>query len=187
MNKGKVMLIAAIVIILAVTSAVWIIFYNKIVSMDEQVISSWAQVETVLQQRYDLIPNLIGVVQVYATQEKGLFDETARLQAEWGSSKAMADKVRSANAIESVLARVVVVADNYAGLKANPNYIALQKALADSENQIKGERSRFNEAVKGYNSVIRRFPSNIVAGLHGYGKRDVYFDFNEPAAKEKKL
>jgi LemA protein len=157
--------------------------YNRLVQRHEAVDESWAQVENVLQRRYDLIPNLVNTVKGYASHERELLEEVTRLRSQWGAAKDVNQKVQAAQQLEGVLGRLMVVLERYPDLKANQNFLALQDELAGTENRIAVERRRYNQVVRDYNIVVRRFPSNIVAGLTGFEKSDAYFEAAD-AAKE---
>jgi len=188
MSKRIIIVLAVvIVVVLVIPGCVWITSYNRIVTLHEQIDSSWAQVETVLQRRYDLIPNLVNTVKGYAAHEKGLFEEVTRLRSQWSGAKTTGEKVRAASGLESALGRLMVVVERYPDLKANQNFLALQDELAGTENRISIERRRYNEAVKGYNRVVRRFPSNMIAGKHGYERSSAYFEAAEPARETPKV
>ncbi len=179
MNKALVVVIVLLVIAVLVGFST----YNKIVTLDEGIDSAWAQVETVLQRRYDLIPNLVNTVKGYATHEKGLFEEIARLRSQWGEAKGTEAKAQTATQMEGALARLMVVVENYPELKANQNFIALQDELAGTENRISVERRRYNEVVREYNTAVRRFPGN----LFKFKRRDVYFEADQAAAAAPKV
>src|SRR5262245_37869832 len=134
--------------------------YNRLVGAHEAVPEAWAQVETVLQRRYDLIPNLVNTVKGYAKHEKDLLTEVTRLRSQWGQAKTTSEKVKAANDLEGVLGRLMVVIENYPNLKANESFLKLQDELAGTENRIAVERMRYNEAVQNYNLKVQTFPSN---------------------------
>lgn len=157
--------------------------YNGLVSRDEQVDAAWAQVETVLQRRYDLIPNLVNTVKGYANHEKEVFTDITKLRSQWGAAKTTGDKVAAANGIEGALSRLLLVAENYPQLKANQNFLALQDELAGTENRIATERRRFNQAVQSYNTAVRTFPRSIFAEIFGFERRDEYFEAAETASE----
>jgi LemA protein len=159
----------------------WVGSYNQIVTRNEQIDGAWAQVETDLQRRYDLIPNLVNTVKGYAAHEKGVLEEVARLRSQWGNAKTTDQKALAASAMEGVLARLLVVAERYPELKANQNFMALQDELAGTENRIAVSRRRYNEAVQNYNTFIRRFPANMIAGFHGFERSKAYFKAAEDA------
>ncbi|MGK0464090.1 MAG: LemA protein [Lentimonas sp.] len=150
--------------------------YNGIVSSDEAIDASWAQVETVLQRRYDLIPNLINTVKGFANQEKEVLTEVTALRSQWAKAGSVADKAKAATGLESALGRLMVISERYPELKSNQNFLRLQDELAGTENRISVERRRFNLAVQNYNMRVRRFPGNIIASNTGFEKREAYFE-----------
>jgi len=157
--------------------------YNDLVEYNENIDASWAQVENVLQRRYDLIPNLVNSVKGYAKHEKGLLTEITRLRSQWGAAKTPGAKMQASQGLEGALSRLMVVVEKYPNLKANQNFLKLQDELAGTENRISVERRRYNEAVRRYNTTVKRFPTNFIAKKFGFEKRDEYFEMAE-AAKE---
>ena len=149
--------------------------YNALVQRQEAIHESWAQVENVLQRRYDLIPNLVNTVKGYAAHEKNVLEDVTRLRSQWGEAKTDSEKVQAAQALEGALGRLMVVVERYPDLKANQNFLALYDELAGTENRIAVERRRYNETVRSYNVAVRGFPSNIIAGLAGFKMSDAYF------------
>lgn len=160
--------------------------YNNLVTLNENVTSSWAQVENVLQRRYDLIPNLVNTVKGYAQQEKDVFTEVTRLRSQWGQAQTVAEKAETATALEGVLSRLLLVVENYPELKSNTNFLALQDELAGTENRIAVERRRYNDVVRSYNTTLRRFPTNLVAGLFGFEQAE-YFEAAAGAEEAPKV
>jgi len=144
--------------------------YNSLVTMDEGVKAAWAQVENQLQRRYDLIPNYVETVKGYARHEKEVFVKVTEARSRVGSAKSLNEKIQANNQLSSALARLLVVVERYPELKANTNFIRLQDELAGTENRIAVERRRYNEAVRIYNTRIRSFPTNIIAGMFGFEK-----------------
>lgn len=162
--------------------------YNGLVSSGEVVEEKWAQVENVLQRRYDLIPNLVNSVKGYAKHEKDLLTEVTKLRSQWGAATTPADRVKAANQLEGVLGRLLLVVERYPDLKANQNFLRLQDELAGTENRISVERMRYNEAVREYNLKVKKFPSNMVASTFGFGsKDDAYFRAKEEAKDAPKV
>ena len=171
-----------VVLVLAVVVIGWgVAANNRLVVFNESINGAWAQVETVLQRRYDLIPNLVNTVKGYAKHESGVLEEVTRLRSQWGEAKTPDNKIAAANQLESALSRLMVVIEKYPDLKANQNFLALQDEIAGTENRIAVERRRYNETVQQYNIAIAQFPASIVAGLHGFQRRDVYFKSDEAA------
>jgi LemA protein len=144
--------------------------YNSLVRMDEEVKAAWAQVENQLQRRYDLIPNYVETVKGYAAHEKEVFLRVTEARSKVSGAANIQDKIQANNALSSALARLLVVVERYPELKANINFIRLQDELAGTENRIAVERRRYNETVKTYNITIRRFPTNLLAGMFGFEK-----------------
>jgi LemA protein len=178
--NGSALIIIVIVAAIAALTGVGI--RNQLVTLDEEIDAAWAQVDTVLQRRYDLIPNLVNTVKGYATHEKGVFEEVSRLRSQWREAGTTDEKARASTQLEGALGRMLLVVENYPELKANQNFIALQDELAGTENRISVERRRYNESVRAYNTHIRRFPNNTVANWMGMVRRDAYFE-SDTAAK----
>jgi len=188
MNKGAFLIGCGAVVLAAIVLALviggWAMAVNNnLVALQEQMKSSWAQVETVLQRRYDLIPNLVATVKGYAEHEKELLENIARLRSQWSAATTVPDKAKAAGEMEGALARLMVVVENYPDLKANKNFQDLQFELAGTENRISTERNRYNEAVRAYNTRVRQMPTSLVAAFFGFHPSDAYFDA-APAAKE---
>ena len=144
--------------------------YNGLVRMDEGVKGAWAQVENQLQRRYDLIPNYVETVKGYAKHEKEVFIQVTEARSKVAGAGTIPEKIGANNQLSSALARLLVVVERDPALKANTNFIRLQDELAGTENRIAVERRRFNETVKIYNTKIRSFPTNLVAGMFGFEK-----------------
>ena len=153
----------------------YIATYNGLIRLNEEVNNKWAQVETQYQRRVDLIPNLVNTVKGAADFEKSTIEEVTRLRSQWQSSSTIDQKVQAANQLEGAISRLLLVAENYPQLKATQNFLAMQDELANTENKIAVERSRFNDAVKSFNARIKMFPARIVAGNLGYTDRP-YFE-----------
>jgi LemA protein len=144
--------------------------YNTLVTMDEGVKAAWAQVENQLQRRYDLIPNYVETVKGYAAHEKEVFLKVTEARSKVAGAKTINDKIQANNQLSSALSRLLVVVERYPDLKANANFIRLQDELAGTENRIAVERRRFNETVRLFNTKLRRFPTNMIAGMFGFEK-----------------
>ncbi len=157
---------------------------NQFVQQEELVNQAWANVETVLQRRYDLIPNLVETVKGYAAHESELLEEITRLRRQWGEANVSGNEGQSVQAsgmLESALSRLMVVVENYPDLKANQNFMALQEELAGTENRISVERRRYNEAVASYNTMVREWPGNVLAGLFGFERKTPFESAAEAA------
>lgn len=170
-KQKKLIIIAAIVVLVILIPYSYLKgTYNSLVTLDEGVKAAWAQVENQLQRRFDLIPNLVETVKGYAAHEKEVFLRVTEARAKVGGATTIDDKIAANNGLTAALSRLLLVVERYPDLKANTNFIRLQDELAGTENRISVERRRYNEAVKDYNIKIRRFPTNLLAGMFGFSK-----------------
>ena len=163
--------------------------YNNMVNYDETVITAWSNVENVYQRRADLIPNLVSTVKGYAAHEQETLTGVVEARAKATSvsidpanlnAAAMQQFQQAQTGLSSALSRLMVVVERYPDLKANQNFLELQAQLEGTENRIAVERRKFNESVKVYNTFIRSFPKNMVAGMYGF-ERKAQFAANEGA------
>ncbi len=148
--------------------------YNKVVAMDEQVKSQWAQVENQLKRRYDLIPNLVETVKGYAKHEKELFENIANARTKYFQANTVQDKVQASNQVEGLLSRLLVLRETYPQLKANENFLKLQDSLEGTENRIAVERMRYNDTVKVLNTYRRSVFGKFFASLAGVNEGQYY-------------
>jgi LemA protein len=186
MKKGLVVL-GVVVALLALGGMSVIASRNNLVSADENISTSWSQVENVLQRRADLIPNLVETVKGYAKQEKDIFVGVAEARAKLAGSHTIPEKIDANRQLDSALSRLLVVVEQYPQLKSNQNFQALQDELSGTENRIAVERMRYNEAVRNYNVLVRRFPSSVAAHVFGFEKKDIYFEAAEGAKTAPKV
>jgi LemA protein len=172
----KVLLIAVGILVLIVAVPFFYLkgTYNELVTMEEQVNAAWAQVENQLQRRYDLIPNYVETVKGYAAHEREVFVEVTEARSKVAGAAGKEEQIQANNQLTSALSRLMVVVERYPQLKANQNFIRLQDELAGTENRIAVERRRYNEAVRAFNTRVRQFPTNMVAGLFGFEKAEFY-------------
>ena len=190
-NSGLLGCVGALILALIIGGVWFVSVRNNLVSLDEQVNQSWAQVESQYQRRYDLIPNLVRTVQGAANFEKTTLIEVVNARARVGQVQAPAgppgaagaatenqasmDQFAAAQAgLSSALSRLLVVVERYPELKANQNFLELQSQLEGTENRISVERQRYNGAAQTYNTAIRRFPGSLVASMSGF-KAKAYF------------
>ncbi len=183
-----ILIIVGIVIVLG---AMFVKPYNKMVQKDEECSKAWANVENAYQRRMDLIPNLVKTVQGAADYEKGTLTEVIEARAKATSvqvdpsnltEESIAKFQAAQDQLSSALSRLMVVVERYPELKANENFLELQAQLEGTENRIAVERGKYNETVNDYNSYIRRFPNNIIAGMFNFDKKG-YFKATEGADK----
>ena len=186
MKKLRIGLLAAVVAVLFSSCG-----YNKMVSMDEQVTSQWAQVENVYQRRADLIPNLVNTVKGYAAHEQETLEGVIEARSKATSvnidpSKLTPESIQQFNqaqeGLSSALGKLMVVVERYPDLKANQNFLDLQAQLEGTENRITVERMKFNETTQAYNAYIRKFPQVIYSGWLGFEKK-TYFEAQQGAEK----
>lgn len=182
LSKGWIALIVAAVLVIVVYSSISGA-YNGLVTGDESVQNAWAQVENVYQRRADLIPNLVKTVQGAANFEKSTLTDVIQARANATSVKIDPSKLTESNVaayqkaqdgLSSALSRLMVVVEKYPDLKANQNFLELQAQLEGTENRITVERNKFNDEVKGYNTMVRSFPRNMIAGMFGFEKKGYF-------------
>jgi LemA protein len=148
--------------------------YNRLVTEEQQVESAWSQVENQLQRRADLIPNLVESVKGYARHEKGVFDDIANARAAMLGASSRADKIQTANQLESAISKLISITEAYPQLKADGNFQRLMDELAGTENRLAVERKRYNDAVQQYNTDIRGIPGAWWAKIGGFGPKEYF-------------
>lgn len=179
----KTITIGAILLIVILLFAGGCSSYNGMVDADQAVSKQWGQVESQYQRRSDLIPNLVSTVKGYAAHESGTLEKVTEARAKAGSITLTADELtpenmarfqQAQNELSGALKSLLAVSEAYPDLKANENFLDLQKQLEGTENRIATERMRFNEAVEKYNLKVLRFPGNIWAGIFGFDRKDMF-------------
>lgn len=183
MKKGTITIIAVAAVVLG--CILWLKgAYNSMVTAEEGVSAAWSQVENVYQRRADLIPNLVATVKGYAAHEsstlEGVVEARSKatqvtVSAEDLSPEALAKFNAAQGDLTNALGRLLMLTENYPDLKASQNFSELQAQLEGTENRIATERMKFNETAKAYNTLIRKFPDNIVASMFGFEKKG-YFE-----------
>ena len=169
--------------------------YNKMVTADEGVQAAWAQVENVYQRRADLIPNLVATVKGYAQHESETLEDVVAARAKATqttidpsnlSEEAIAKFNEAQSELSGALGRLLLIQENYPDLKANQNFSELQAQLEGTENRIATERMKFNDTARAYNTLIRKFPDNIIASMFGFEKKG-YFETQAGAETAPKV
>lgn len=173
-----------IILVVIVVAALWGIGkYNGLVSQDENVKKTWANVEAQYQRRSDLIPNLVSTVKGYAKHEQQTFEQVVAARAKATQITVDADNLtpeklqayqRAQGDVTTALGKLLAVAENYPELKANENFSELQSQLEGTENRINESRRQYNEAVQTYNKKVRSFPTNIIAGICGFDRKESF-------------
>ena len=173
-STGILLGVLGVIVVLVIGIVGWgISSYNGLVTSEQAVETQASNIETQLQRRSDLIPNLVNTVKGYAQHEEEIY--TALADARAKLSGANTEEMEEANGeLTSALNRLMVIVENYPDLKANENFIGLQDELAGTENRIAVARQDYNKAVQEYNVKIRRFPTNIIAGMFGFEKAALF-------------
>jgi len=156
--------------------------YNTFVGQEESIKTQWAQVENQLQRRNDLIPNLVETTKGIAQQEQDVFGRIAESRAKMAGATTPEQRIAAANEQSSALARLLVVVENYPQLRSSESFNRLMDELSGTENRISVERMRYNERVQEYNTLRRRFPSNVTASIFGFKEHPL---FDAPTAAEQ--
>jgi LemA protein len=178
--------VTALIVVLVVVAVLGIGFllsYNRFVSQRQYIRNAWANVDTELRRRYDLIPNLVETVKGYATHERETFEQVteARNRA-YANEGRPADQAKDENVLVGALKGLLAVSENYPDLKADQQFLELQHELVSTENRIQAARRFYNNNVRDYNRRVQSIPSNLVASMFGFREED-YFEV-EPAVRE---
>ena len=180
MNKKGVSIIIIIGIIIAVIFFSFVGSYNSITVAEEKVESEYSNVSVQLERRADLIPNLVKVVKGYTNQEEKIIKEITDARKEISNASNIKELSEASENLDSALSSLNIIIENYPDLKSSQNFINLQDELAGTENRISVARRDYNQAVKEYNTLIKKIPTNIIAGMTGKEKA-TYFEI--PKAK----
>ena len=185
MSEGLV--IGAIAGVVVIILLIWFIStWNRLVRLEENVNKSWADIDVLLKQRYDMIPNLVNTVKGYATHEKDIFEQFALARQTAAGALASGD-VRGVGAAEGTIAalmpRINMVAEQYPELKADSSFVNLQNQLVSIENQVSDRREFYNSSATNWNAAIQMIPTSIVAGMKKAVRRDL-FEVTDPVQRE---
>jgi len=182
MKKSWFILIAVVIVFGA-----WVVSgYNGLVGMDEGVNNKLAQVQTQLQRRNDLIPNLVSTVKGYASHEQAAIQAVSDARAKLGGARTVEEMSQADGELSSALSRLLMITENYPNLKADQNFRALQDELAGTENRIAVARKDYNDEVNVYNSKVRTFPTSLYAGMLGFQQKP-YFQADQSAQAAPKV
>src|SRR5690554_648272 len=186
MMKRGLIIVGSIILVILLFIGMFAGKYNTMVTAEENIEGKWAQVENQLQRRLDLIPNLVETVKGYAAHEQETFTQITEARAKAAGAQTLNEMAEANDELSSALGRLMVIVENYPQLKANENFIRLQDELAGTENRIAVTRRDYNQAVQEFNTFIKRFPNNIVAGMFNFESRD-YFEAEEGAQEAPKV
>lgn len=174
-----------VIIVFAVLIILWIVgAFNSFIRLRNRTDEAWSDIDVQLKRRHDLIPNLIETVKGYAAHEKGLFEKVTEARTKAISAQGIEEKGKAENILSGTLKTLFAVAENYPDLKANTNFLELQRELSDTENKVQASRRFYNGNVRDLNIKIENFPSRIIAGIFGFKKRE-FFEIGE--AKEREV
>ncbi len=169
------MLLGVVVVLL-----LWaVLTYNRLVTLRTRAENGWSQIDVQLRRRYDLIPNLIETVKGYAAHEREVFERVTEARTQAMGATGVQDQAQAENAITAGLGRLIAVAENYPELKANQNFLSLQEELVGTESKIAYARQFYNDQVARLNTLIQKFPANLIARPGRFELRP-FFDIDEP-------
>lgn len=162
----------------------WAAFsYNSFIRLINRTKEAWADIDVQLKRRYDLIPNLVNTVKGYASHEQGTLDKITEARTRAMSAPNLEEKAKAENALSGTLKTLFAVSENYPDLKANQNFLELQKELSDTENKIQAARRFYNSNVMSLNTQVESFPSNFIAKIFNFDKV-AFFEIEEGAQRE---
>ena len=180
-------MVYAIVVIIAIIAIFVIVKYNSLVALRQRVKNSWSQIDVQLQRRFDLIPNLVECVKGYMGHESDVLEKVNNLRTSWANATTTSDKMKIDNQLTESLKTIMAVSENYPDLKANENFISLQKELSGTEDKISYSRQFYNDIVTKYNTELEVFPSNIVAGMFHFEHESLFVVDSDEARKNVKV
>lgn len=164
-----------LLIVVAVLALIALMIYNGLIRKRNEVENAFGGMDVQLKKRYDLIPNIVSTVKQYASHEKDLLEKVTQLRAQAVSGNLSNDeKVAVDNQISGAMKGLMVAVENYPDLKANENFLHLQRTLNEVESQISASRRAYNAAVTDYNNGVETFPANIIAGMMGFKRKQVF-------------
>jgi LemA protein len=179
-------IIVAIILVAVLAVAYVATTYNRYIALEEDVISKWSQVDNQLERRFDLIPNLVESVKGVTKQEQAVFGEIANARSRYAGASTLADRTAAATEVNSALARLLVITENYPQLKSSEAFISLMTQLEGTENRLSVARKDYNDSVQVLNTNIKRFPSNLVASLFNIEPKP-YFEIKDEAKQNPEV
>lgn len=163
-----------VIIVIAVLALASIGIYNGLITLKNRVDEAWSDIDVQLKRRYDLIPNLINTVKGYAAHEKELLEKITQARAQAMGAQTPGEKQEAENALSGTLKSLFAVSENYPDLKANQNFLELQRELTDTEDKIQASRRFYNGNVRDFNTKLETFPTNVMAGMLNFSKREFF-------------
>lgn len=180
---GALIVLGVVLLLIVVVALAVIGIYNSLVRSRNQVDNAWSQIDVQLKRRHDLIPNLVETAKGYMKHERETFEAITKARAAAMGAKSVSEASQAEGHLAEALSKFMLVVENYPELKANQNFLALQEELASTENRIAFARQNYNDQVLFYNNRIQMFPSNVVAGMFAFSKRD-FFEVETAAERE---
>jgi len=174
MRRGILVTLVVVAVLLVGVGGCVVGQYNNLVTARESVSQRWAQVDNQLQRRNDLIGNLVETVKGVAVQEQEVFGAIADARARMAGARTPADAIEAGRAMDSALGRLLLVVENYPQLRSSEAFLQLMDEVAGTENRLATERGRYNQEVQGYNTLIKRFPTNLYAAMFNFGESPYY-------------
>ncbi len=175
---GALFSVAGVLILLLVLLVVLFLFvigiYNALIRLRNQVKNAWSQIDVQLKRRHDLIPNLVETAKGYMKHERGTFEAITEARSRAMGAKTVSEASKAEGALGEALSKFMLVVENYPDLKANQNFLAVQEELTGTENKISFARQNYNDQVLFFNNKIQMFPSNIIASMFNFTKRDFF-------------
>jgi LemA protein len=148
--------------------------YNLLVGLRNQVDNAWSQIDVQLKRRHDLIPNLVETAKGYMKHERGTLEAVTNARAQAMGAKTVAEAAKAEGALGEALSKFLLVVESYPDLKANQNFLAVQEELSSTENKIAFARQAYNDQALFFNNKVQMFPSNVIAGMFSFAKRDFF-------------
>lgn len=173
-----------IIIIIVIAIVLWLVLtFNGLVRRRYRVREAWSDIDVQLKRRYDLIPNIVETVKGYMTHERNVFEKVTEARTKAMGAQSKDEKAGAENMLSNTLKTLFAVSENYPDLKANANFLDLQRELADTENKIQASRRFYNTNVMDYNTKIATIPTNLIAGPFGF-KKEEFFGVESDTEKE---
>jgi LemA protein len=185
--KSGIVIAIVLVLALLLGGCEFVQTRNKLATEHETINAEWSQVDTALQRRADLIPNLVETVKGYAKQEQVVFGDIAKARSTLLSAGNPSEKIAANQQLDGAIGRLLAIVENYPQLRSNENFMRLQDELAGTENRIAVERKRYNETLQDYNTFIGQFPNSIWANMAGFKRNEAYFAASESSRQAPKV